>query len=167
MNGRSMRCNRGPGRVSEPARRAEPRGAHFQRAKPRMSDISTDGFTPSGNGSEGPAQPGIRILAQYIKDLSFESPKAPESLRMGATAPQIDLNVELNANGREDGPRTRAELKLTARASRDPETVFHLELVYAGLLPDHGRAGHGHRARPDDRMSSLFCSPSPGVSSLT
>ncbi|HEY1879019.1 MAG TPA: protein-export chaperone SecB [Caulobacteraceae bacterium] len=98
-----------------------------------MSDIPTDGAAPGGNGSEGPSQPGIRILAQYIKDLSFESPRAPESLRVGATPPQIDLNVELNANGREDG-LYEAELKLTARASRDAETVFHLELAYAGLF---------------------------------
>lgn len=98
-----------------------------------MSDFPNDGAAPGGNGSEGVVQPGIRILAQYIKDLSFESPRAPESLRMGSTPPQIDLNVELNANGREDG-LYEAELKLTARASRDPETVFHLELVYAGLF---------------------------------
>ncbi|MGH6971941.1 MAG: protein-export chaperone SecB, partial [Caulobacteraceae bacterium] len=37
-----------------------------------------------------PTPPGIRILAQYIRDLSFESPKAPDSLR-GAGQPQIDL----------------------------------------------------------------------------
>lgn len=106
---------------------------YSERTSPRMSDTSSDAGIPGGNGSEAPAQPGIRILAQYIKDLSFESPRAPDSLRMGATPPQIDLNVELNANGREDG-LYEAELKLTARASRDPETVFHLELVYAGLF---------------------------------
>ena len=98
-----------------------------------MSEIPTDGAASGGNGSEAPGQPGIRILAQYIKDLSFESPRAPEALRMGAQPPQIDLNVELNANGREDG-LYEAELKLTARASRDAETVFHLEMVYAGLF---------------------------------
>jgi preprotein translocase subunit SecB len=52
---------------------------------------------------------------------------------MGTTPPQIDLNVELNANGREDG-FYEAELKLTARAAHESETVFHIELVYAGLF---------------------------------
>jgi preprotein translocase subunit SecB len=98
-----------------------------------MSDITTDFSTPGPNGADAGEQPGIRILAQYIKDLSFESPHAPESLRVTGAPPQIDLNVELNANGREDG-LYEAELKLTARATRDAETVFHLELVYAGLF---------------------------------
>jgi len=89
----------------------------------------TDTLTPDG----GDAQPSIRILAQFIKDLSFENPHAPESLRGGEAQPQIDLGVELNARGREDG-LFEVELKLTARATRLTDTVFHIELVYAGLF---------------------------------
>jgi preprotein translocase subunit SecB len=77
--------------------------------------------------------PGIRILAQYIRDLSFESPHAPESLRAGPAQPQIDLGVELNARGRPDG-FYEVELKLNARAAREAEAVFHIELLYAGLF---------------------------------
>ena len=105
----------------------------------RMSDISTDFSTPGPNGSDTDMQPGIRILAQYIKDLSFESPRAPESLRAGSQPPQIDLNVELNASGREDG-FYEAELKLTARAMSGTDTVFHIELTYAGLFQIMGVA---------------------------
>lgn len=79
------------------------------------------------------SQPGIRILAQYIRDLSFESPHAPESLRGGTTPPQVDLGVELNARGRPDG-FFEVELKLNAHAVRENEPVFHLELLYAGLF---------------------------------
>ncbi|MGI8841035.1 MAG: protein-export chaperone SecB [Caulobacteraceae bacterium] len=78
-------------------------------------------------------QPGIRILAQYVRDLSFESPHAPDSLRGGESAPQIDLGVELNAKAREGG-LFEIELKLTARAARGTAAVFHIELVYAGLF---------------------------------
>jgi preprotein translocase subunit SecB len=85
---------------------------------------------PPGAGEN---QPGIRILAQYIRDLSFESPHAPESLRAGTTPPQVDLGVELNARGRPDG-YFEVELKLNARAARDAEAVFILELLYAGLF---------------------------------
>ncbi len=91
-----------------------------------MTDIGPPALDDSG-------QPGIRILAQYIRDLSFESPHAPESLRAGGPQPQIDLGVELNARGRDDG-FFEVELKLTARALREPDTVFHVELVYAGLF---------------------------------
>ena len=93
----------------------------------------TDTFMTPPASESGDAQPGIRILAQYIRDLSFENPRAPESLRAGEIQPQIDLGVELNARGREDG-LFEVELKLTARAARQNEPVFHLELVYAGLF---------------------------------
>ena len=97
----------------------------------------TDLPPPSGpNGGPNPgagSPPGVRVLAQYIKDLSFENPLAPDSLRAGPAQPQIDLGVELNAKGRPDG-FFDIELKLTARAMREDEAVFHIELVYGGLF---------------------------------
>jgi preprotein translocase subunit SecB len=96
----------------------------------------TDLPPPSGpNGGPDPAAggPGVRVLAQYIKDLSFENPLAPDSLRAGPAQPQIDLGVELNAKGRPDG-FFDIELKLTARAMRENDAVFHIELVYGGLF---------------------------------
>jgi preprotein translocase subunit SecB len=92
-----------------------------------MTDVTAQG------APDGDPQPGIRILAQYIRDLSFESPHAPDSLRAGSVQPQVDLGVELNAKGRPDG-FFEVELKLNARAMREAEAVFHIELVYAGLF---------------------------------
>jgi preprotein translocase subunit SecB len=100
-----------------------------------MTDIpppgSDNGADPSA--AQGAPPPGIRVLAQFIRDLSFESPHAPESLRPGPAPPQIDLGVELNGRARPDGLYD-VELKLTARAARESETVFHLELLYGGLF---------------------------------
>jgi preprotein translocase subunit SecB len=101
---------------------------------PPFSDdnpFGPNGGSPAGQGAA--MQPAIRILAQYVRDLSFENPRAPESLRGGAGAPQIDLAVELNAQSREGGV-FEVELKLTAGARREGEAVFQLELVYAGLF---------------------------------
>ena len=75
----------------------------------------------------------VRILAQFIRDLSFENPRAPESLRSQGVQPQIDLGVEMNARGRIDG-LFEVDLKLTASATRENEPVFHLELLYGGLF---------------------------------
>jgi len=91
---------------------------------------SPNGADPNAQGAQ---PPGVRVLAQFIRDLSFESPHAPESLRPGPTQPQIDLGVELNARARPDG-LFDVELKLNARAARETEAVFHLELLYAGLF---------------------------------
>lgn len=96
----------------------------------------TDDFNPgpeSGLPQDGAMQPAIRILAQYVRDLSFENPRAPEALRAGATSPQIELGVQLDARGR-DGGVFEVEMKLTAAARREAEAVFQIELVYAGLF---------------------------------
>jgi preprotein translocase subunit SecB len=98
-----------------------------------MTDTDNGASAPGPNNQDQGPPPGIRIMAQYIKDLSFETPRAPESLRSGGAAPQINLGVELNARAREAGI-FEIELKLTARAEKDSETVFQIELVYGGLF---------------------------------
>ena len=100
-----------------------------------MTDIDA-GAGATENGAEaalGADGPGIRILAQFIRDLSFENPRAPESLRGGAAQPQIDLGVEMNARGRDDG-YYEVDLKLSARASRDDGAIFVVELMYGGVF---------------------------------
>ena len=86
------------------------------------------------SGSEDMAQPpGIRVLAQFIRDLSFENPHAPDSLQLGSNSPQMDVGVEMNARARQDG-LFEVDLKLTASAQRDGSAVFHCELLYGGLF---------------------------------
>ena len=91
----------------------------------------------AGAGAPETAEPtegaGIRILAQFIRDLSFENPRAPESLRGGAAQPQIDLGVEMNARSREDG-FFEVDLKLSAKASREDGPIFVVELLYGGVF---------------------------------
>ena len=99
-----------------------------------MSDSNQGDPSPPAVPTGGPeGQGGLRVLAQFIRDLSFENPRAPDSLNMGATAPQMDVGVEMNARGREDG-FYEVDLKLTATAQRDGAPVFHCELLYGGLF---------------------------------
>lgn len=92
------------------------------------TDVAQD-----GQDTEQPTGSGIRILAQFIRDLSFENPRAPETLRGGGAQPQIDLGVEMNARGREDG-FFEVDLKLSAKATRDDGPVFVVELLYGGVF---------------------------------
>lgn len=96
-----------------------------------MTDTDAAGEGAPANVQGEP--PGIRILAQFIRDLSFENPHAPESLRAGAAQPQIDLGVEMNARGREDG-LYEVDLKLSATAQREDGPLFVVELLYGGLF---------------------------------
>lgn len=83
-------------------------------------------------GAQGDANaPRVQIVAQYIKDLSFENPGAPGTI---TNRPNIDLSVDLQAR-RMDGPLFEVELKLRINAkSQEDKPVFLLELVYAGLF---------------------------------
>jgi preprotein translocase subunit SecB len=91
---------------------------------------------PAENGGQPPMGPGFRIVAQYVKDLSFENPKSPDSLRVDGK-PAIDMGVEMNAMGRKDG-LFEVELRLTVKATTETLTMFNVELVYGGLFALHG-----------------------------
>ena len=104
-----------------------------------MSDTETQTNGAGGNGASPAAAqkpaPAINILTQYIKDLSFESPRAPASLRGQTKPPAINIGVNVGAN---QIPETENEydvrLTLNARAGEGQETLFHAELVYGGVF---------------------------------
>lgn len=96
-----------------------------------MTDIDAGAGAPETETEAQP--PGIRILAQFVRDLSFENPRAPDALRGGAVQPQIDLGVEMNARGRDDG-FFEVDLKLSAKAQRDDGPLFVVELLYGGVF---------------------------------
>lgn len=83
------------------------------------------------------ASPSLNILAQYIKDLSFENPGAPLSLQARDKAPSININVNVNAN-----PLSETDfdvvLTLTAEARDGDKVVFATELVYGGVFRIEG-----------------------------
>lgn len=100
-----------------------------------MTDATPPADTPAAPGApeQGqPAGPGFRILAQFVRDFSFENPRAPESLRTDGK-PQIDMGVEMNAGGRPDG-LFEVDLKLSVKATHEDKPVFQIELVYGGLF---------------------------------
>jgi preprotein translocase subunit SecB len=82
-----------------------------------------------GNAANG-EQPQINVLGQYIKDLSFENPSAPRSLRnMGKPGIEISFNVQAQPIGEE---LFEVVLSLEATAKTEEETIYTLELVYGG-----------------------------------
>ncbi len=77
--------------------------------------------------------PSLRVLAQYLKDHSFESPRAPASFRDAGGAPAIEVNVDVNARGLGSN-QFEVELAVSARARRAEEVVFVVETTYAGVF---------------------------------
>lgn len=77
-------------------------------------------------------QPTFVVLAQYLKDLSFESPRAPGSFQ-NQQSPRLDVNVDVQ--GRSLGPdQYEVELSVTAKAFRDNDAVFVVEASYGGVF---------------------------------
>ena len=83
--------------------------------------------------SETQKAPMLSVLAQYTKDQSFENPNAPDSLRSGLSAPEIQINIEI---GRQmlEGDNVEVTLMLRAEAKRGDTIAFIAELEYAGLF---------------------------------
>jgi preprotein translocase subunit SecB len=93
--------------------------------------------TPSADHNDamtGAGAPVIRVLAQYVKDLSFENPGLFSS-QQGNTAPEIELGIDVRV---EPGPPQdhvfAVELRLSAKAKRQETIVFIAELIYVGVF---------------------------------
>ena len=89
-----------------------------------------------GNGgaatTEEQTAPQMGILGQYLKDLSFENPNAPNSLALQGQ-PQINIGVNVNANqlGEND---FEVSLEIEAKAEHEGKVVFNVEMTYCGIF---------------------------------
>ena len=101
----------------------------------KKSDDKKNEAAPMANGNG--ASPTLNILAQYVKDLSFENPGAPQSLRGRDKAPSININVNVNANPIAD-KEFDVTLTLNAKATYDNDVLFNAELVYGGVFRVEG-----------------------------
>lgn len=78
--------------------------------------------------------PGIQVVAQYIKDLSFENPNAPESLVSGW--PQPDTNVQISLRHhqvRDDAYECSIHFRIEAKRKDDGKVCFIIDLAYGAL----------------------------------
>ena len=87
-----------------------------------------DAFPPSG------AQPAqLAVNTQYVKDLSFENPNAPQSLVPQANQPNIDVNVNVQARALATNTY-EVVLSITCTAKHETVTAFIVEVAYAGVF---------------------------------
>lgn len=75
----------------------------------------------------------VVVHAQYVRDLSFENPQAPDSLRQGQDGPKMDISINMDARKlEEDSIENLYEviLKLSATANRQDKVAFIAEVEY-------------------------------------
>jgi preprotein translocase subunit SecB len=87
--------------------------------------------TPAAGANKGVA---YTISTQYVKDLSFENPRAPLVFAQTAgKAPQVHVSVAVSGAQLSD-TLFEVVLHLKAEAKQDEEILFVAELAYAGIV---------------------------------
>ncbi|MBL6928765.1 MAG: protein-export chaperone SecB [Rhodospirillales bacterium] len=92
--------------------------------------------TPDENAAstEEAAAPTLAVVAQYVKDLSFEVPGAPAIYAiMQEKQPEITVNIDVKANPLE-GEMFEVVLNIQATCNIDGNPAFVGELSYGGVF---------------------------------
>jgi preprotein translocase subunit SecB len=89
--------------------------------------------TNGGSAEEPGAQPNLGVIAQYIKDFSFENPNAPNSLMQQQQQPQISIQINVNPN-QLSNTDFEVELKIEGKAELADKVLFAFDLNYAGVF---------------------------------
>lgn len=89
------------------------------------------GAQPTGQDA---TQPKLVLLNQYIRDLSFENPRAPASLADGEGRPQVEVQVQIETRRDDTLGRFEVALKVNATGKRQGGIGFVVELDYRGLF---------------------------------
>ena len=95
-------------------------------------------MSDDANGSA--PQIKMQILAQYIRDLSFENALAQKGLQGGDVQPDIQVQVSLDASKRatEHQYEVVQKYKITAKNRVNNDPLFLLEIDYGGLFHIEG-----------------------------
>jgi preprotein translocase subunit SecB len=88
--------------------------------------------TTNGGPSENTA-PQLNVVAQYIKDFSFENPNAPQSLAPKQEQPQINIQINVNATPLSDTD-IEVVLNLQGKAETAGSLMFNFELQFGGVF---------------------------------
>jgi preprotein translocase subunit SecB len=93
----------------------------------------TNGGPPGEGAQANQAPPQLNVLAQYIKDLSFENPNAPRSIQPQQQQPKINVQINVNAKPLAEND-FEVELKIEGRAELPNNFLFSFDLLYAGVF---------------------------------
>lgn len=115
-----------------------------------MADQDPINPVPEGNGEAGD-QPQASTIAQYIKDLSVESPSSPQVFQW-QSPPSLDVQFGINGNKVADDVH-EIILKIEVKAQSENGTHFIVDLSYAGLF--------GFRNIPDEALSPFLLVEAP------
>ena len=115
-------------------------------------DVLTD-LNPQTNGNGADNGPVAGIISQYVKDLSVENPKAPDSFQW-TEQPQIDVQFNIGAR-KINEEISEIELKVSASAKSSQGAAYIVELAYCGLV--------GMRNMSDEQKHAFTYAEAPRI----
>ncbi|HLV06214.1 MAG TPA: protein-export chaperone SecB [Croceibacterium sp.] len=116
-------------------------------------DVLTNLDNNASNGNGADTLPVAGLLSQYVKDLSVENPKAPESFQW-TEQPQVDVQFNIGAR-KINEEVSEIELKVSVSAKTAQGTVYIVELAYCGLV--------GMRNMSDDQKHAFTYAEAPRI----
>ena len=90
-------------------------------------------MSTTNGGQPEDLQPQLNVVAQYIKDFSFENPNAPQSLTGGGEPPQIGIQINVAASPISDTD-IEVVLKLEGKAEMAGKLMFRFDLEFGGVF---------------------------------
>ena len=102
-------------------------------------DTPENGEAPAAAAPLDPSKIKSRVLAQYIRDMSFENILAQKGVT-GDAQPEIQVQVNLDARKRkqENQFEVMTKLNITSKTKEKGEPLFVLEVEYAGVFQVEG-----------------------------
>ena len=92
------------------------------------------------NGAAAAPQIKMQVLAQFVRDMSFENMVAQKGITGSDVQPDIQVGVSLDARKRAADHQfdVITKYKITSTNKTNGETLFLLELDYAGIFHVEG-----------------------------
>jgi preprotein translocase subunit SecB len=91
--------------------------------------------TNGGEPQDQPLPPQLNVLAQYVKDFSFENPNAPGSLGSFQQQQQPAINIQINVQASAiNATDFEVILNTDGKAERDGKVLFSFDLAFAGVF---------------------------------
>ena len=97
-----------------------------------MADQDATNSNPEGNGDAHASSPQAATIAQYIKDLSAESPSSPQVFQW-QSQPSLDVQFGIGGSKVADDVH-EVTLKIDLTAKSESGTHFIIDLTYGGLF---------------------------------
>jgi preprotein translocase subunit SecB len=109
-----------------------------------LENLAMADETPTQNGAASQPAPQVqmRVLAQFVRDMSFENMVAQKGVTSSDVQPDIQVAVSLDARKRATDHQydVISKYRVTSKNKVNGETLFLLELDYAGVFHVEGVA---------------------------